>query len=533
MKVLCTPLFFVFLAVFALVSVPVYAGEITSGQHTSQFPYFDSNADTIGDKLNWRTSFGTPVEVTNTQLTGEVWGEGQGWIRLDPSGAGVENDGNGVLSGYAWGDHAGWISFNCLNDGDCATNGNFHVAIDPLTGNFNGFAWSENFGWIEFACPGATTCVNTSWRPGEEPPGEGAQGSKKKAQCDNGIDDDNDGLVDGLDSGCSSSQDTSEFVPFISPTAPLTPLPAPQTPGSPLPIPTPQPTPAPLLGNFTLELSTSNELTPVSVSALSSLRVVNESRQRDYTTSQPLYEVTPGNEFRITLTSTTSIQSVYSYIVRVGTTQDMRETLNESHSFLQRFWRLFVPAYAQAQAISDRLVYEKISPNEFRLVHSINDKEGVYEMHTVALLADGTSSQETTVILVQSEGQVFRSHWLFAGEHALDAEVMLYEYASSTGEKTKVSSKDFANPKQAVDGKYSYIVPAGSYVLEVNSKGYVSYTSDPILASEDGHLINYKIELVCKFFSHFSCAWDLKVLLIVLFSFAVYVVLRKRGRSAQ
>ena len=32
----------------------------------------------------------------------------------------------------------------------CATNGNYGVTIDPLTGLFSGKAWAENVGWIVF-----------------------------------------------------------------------------------------------------------------------------------------------------------------------------------------------------------------------------------------------------------------------------------------------------------------------------------------------------------------------------------------------
>lgn len=78
------------------------------------------------------------------------------------------------VSGYAWsggsdtGPGIGWISFNCTNDGSCATSP-YGVSIDPTTGLLSGYAWAnprddaastDSVGWISFnpgdlaVCPG-------------------------------------------------------------------------------------------------------------------------------------------------------------------------------------------------------------------------------------------------------------------------------------------------------------------------------------------------------------------------------------------
>ena len=59
--------------------------------------------------------------------------------------AGTEHN----VFGYAWSENFGWVSFNCTNDGSCATV-NYGVNIDLGTGNFSGYAWSSNLGWISF-----------------------------------------------------------------------------------------------------------------------------------------------------------------------------------------------------------------------------------------------------------------------------------------------------------------------------------------------------------------------------------------------
>lgn len=103
--------------------------------------------------LNFKTTNGTPVVITDTAITGNAWGDIVGWINLNPTNGGVTNSCTGDLGGYAWGENAGWINFSPTNGG---------VTISPSTGEFSGYAWSENYGWINFACPGSA-CVKTDW----------------------------------------------------------------------------------------------------------------------------------------------------------------------------------------------------------------------------------------------------------------------------------------------------------------------------------------------------------------------------------
>ncbi len=109
--------------------------------------------DNAFGSVNFKPTNGTPVVVTDTELTGNAWGDVIGWINLNPTNAGVTNTCDGELGGYAWGQNAGWINFAPTNGG---------VTIDPATGEFDGYAWSQNYGWMEFSCPGAG-CVRTDW----------------------------------------------------------------------------------------------------------------------------------------------------------------------------------------------------------------------------------------------------------------------------------------------------------------------------------------------------------------------------------
>jgi hypothetical protein len=154
------------------------AVDCTPGTNCSQFLDYDSasDADIIKDRINWNpTSVGTAVgaTVTNTAITGNVWGESVGWINLSPDptvvpvpppgslcagNIGVKNTCSGVLSGCAFGENASWINFK-----DDSVDDNFHVTIDPVTGIFSGHAWSENYGFIKFDCSDPNSCVKTTW----------------------------------------------------------------------------------------------------------------------------------------------------------------------------------------------------------------------------------------------------------------------------------------------------------------------------------------------------------------------------------
>ncbi len=182
------------------------------------------------------------VHVTDTALTGCVWGDHVGWINLSPTGCGVTNDaegnlGNACTIGGAFGEQTGWLNFAPTNGG---------VTIDS-NGDFHGYAWSQNYGWIVF---NSTTHdlgvgsfkVTTDWRPA----------SARVFQCSDGIDNDGDTLVDyPADPGCSSGIDDDETDPIVATPTP-TPTPTPGHGGGgggggSTPTPTPAPTPTPTL----------------------------------------------------------------------------------------------------------------------------------------------------------------------------------------------------------------------------------------------------------------------------------------------
>lgn len=124
---------------------------------------------TTTTKINFLTTNGTDVHITDSAMTGKAWSEKMGWINLNPTHGGVTNTINGVLGGYAWGENTGWINFAPTHGG---------VSINT-SGEFTGWAWAQNAGWIKFDCNVSNACLETDWRPfSVRPTGGGGGGGR-------------------------------------------------------------------------------------------------------------------------------------------------------------------------------------------------------------------------------------------------------------------------------------------------------------------------------------------------------------------
>ncbi|MDQ3089829.1 MAG: hypothetical protein M3Q24_01590 [bacterium] len=110
--------------------------------------------------LNGNTTGATAVAITDSGLSGYLWGDEIGWVNLDPTGAGVViNPSTGALSGTAYASVGGWINFNPTGSGV--------TLVDNGDGSsFSGYAYVSgiNGGWMKFDCVIASTCVKTDWR---------------------------------------------------------------------------------------------------------------------------------------------------------------------------------------------------------------------------------------------------------------------------------------------------------------------------------------------------------------------------------
>ena len=147
------------------------SGTINSSNHSALLCTNDTCTTTA--QINFGYFTNTPssnVIVTDSSLSGFIWGESFGWVVLNCSNTisgcsptngnfKVSNDGQGNLSGYAWGENTGWLNFGPFLNSSASP-----VTIDSL-GKFDGWAWAQNYGWIKFDCSVTNACVETDWRP--------------------------------------------------------------------------------------------------------------------------------------------------------------------------------------------------------------------------------------------------------------------------------------------------------------------------------------------------------------------------------
>lgn len=131
-----------------------------------------------GENIGW-INFdcdGCNAQITDTEITGNIWSKTYGWINLNPTTSGVKNTPEGILSGFAWGKNLGWIDFT-------------GVTINA-TGEFLGYATvkSDN-SQINFNCINADSCgladfkVKTDWRRASaRSTGGGSSGSRPREE---------------------------------------------------------------------------------------------------------------------------------------------------------------------------------------------------------------------------------------------------------------------------------------------------------------------------------------------------------------
>ena len=113
-----------------------------------------NNTCTTYTLINFKTTKGNPLLITDTGITGNAWSESFGWINFNPTNGGVTNTPEGILGGYAWGENMGWINFKPTNGG---------VTIND-SGELSGYAWVQNHGWLKFDCSLTGGCLKTDWR---------------------------------------------------------------------------------------------------------------------------------------------------------------------------------------------------------------------------------------------------------------------------------------------------------------------------------------------------------------------------------
>lgn len=182
----------------SILSLSTFASTSDTLYDRSVYRDWTVSGNAWSENTGWITAHKDTVYVADDGLSGYLYGENIGFISLSCRNTtscgdidyGVYNDAEGNLSGYAWSENTGWIDFG-------SSTAPYQVAISA-TGTFSGYAYGENMGFINFNI-GAYSAT-TTWTP-----------RSTRAQCDDGIDNDNDTKIDfPNDTSCSSLTDDRE-----------------------------------------------------------------------------------------------------------------------------------------------------------------------------------------------------------------------------------------------------------------------------------------------------------------------------------
>lgn len=156
----------VFLCVYRDVFASTSIGSIQAGSLSRVCK--EADCSTYGN-VNWKptlnanTTGANPVVITDSGITGHIWGDEIGWINLSPAGSGISvNPQSGVISGYAYASVGSWINFS-----PTSVSGGSRVGVTiNSSGQFSGWAYVSGYqgGWMKFDCSQPSTCVTTDWR---------------------------------------------------------------------------------------------------------------------------------------------------------------------------------------------------------------------------------------------------------------------------------------------------------------------------------------------------------------------------------
>lgn len=189
------------------------------------------------------------------KLSGYAWGENTGWINFGPftnSAISTVKITNGFFggtlgsAGYAWTQNYGWIKFDCSNAASCVETDWRPSTTTPPSGGGGGTTGgtttpacrdgedNDGDGMIDSLDPGCHTDGDATNPASYDPQDQNEFNSSRPAYCelvpsapecqlpltavcDDGIDNDQDGLIDyPQDPGCTSLSDSSEEDPTIA-----------------------------------------------------------------------------------------------------------------------------------------------------------------------------------------------------------------------------------------------------------------------------------------------------------------------------
>lgn len=239
------------------------------------------------------------------------------------------------------------------------------------------------------------------------------------------------------------------------------------------------------------------------------------------------------------------VKSIKGYIVFKSNNNGQNKDftyIESSLSSLSQGLALVKPALADnsGKDIEQRLILEKFEYEDpdGDGIYNADIKspaiEGEYEIVTTVDYKDSSLGEKEfrLITVVDPEGYVYRK---IDGEEAriLNARVSLFWLNPQSGQYELWPAKDFSqqNPQITdVTGKYSFLVPEGTYYISAESDKYKHYQSDPFEVKE-GSGIHKNIELEPERSFLDSIDWKILVIIITLLLLA-YNFYRDRQRDS-
>lgn len=509
----------------------------------------DVSCTTFGN-LNWKPTINVmtpgalPVTIADTAITGHVWGDEIGWVKLAQTGlTGPQtlkvNPTTGVVTGFAYSSGGSWINFSPTQATTSTTT--VGVTINSV-GEFVGWAWASGAygGWVKFDCAGVGACVKTDWRP-----------IANREACQNGIDDDSDGQTDfPSDSGCTSVTATTEvnvvvpsgggggggtFGGILPPgvTNPGTNNPNAGTNTSPkrnTDSASQQNIPSYVPENGLQIPKSTDGISPkiitndirdsftVGVAEKTIPPVVRNIQRADGTVTQiTINELPTKAAVSRTIKSNKKIVSVKSSFEYNGPVANYaQKTVYTKRTLWQRImarltFSLVSVAYAEEYVNTESL----IAP----------EKEGLYKVKTNIVYDGGVTEMREAEVSVLPQGQIFyRPAVFFSNEIAVvNAKVTLFRQDEKTQQFVPVPLEHLYGEMNQVmtnaNGEYVFTVGTGTYKLLVENNHKNSFESEAVVVSQEAQVFNDRIEFQCSSWWYGACAWDIKIIIVLMFLF--------------
>lgn len=163
--------------------------------------------------------------------------------------------------------------------------------------------------------------------------------------------------------------------------------------------------------------------------------------------------------------------------------------------------------------------------------------KGSYHVKTVIEYQDAVEKERETnmVLVVDPEGYVYKT---VMGEEVRvkNAQVSLYWLNLQTSEYNIWPAKDFSqqNPQTTdVTGQYAFLVPPGTYYLQIDASGYRQYKSQPFQVLENQN-IHENIEMIpikSAWWNFDWKFWVLAILLAAILTALLIALFRKAGQN--